>query len=1132
VRGARLIIQPRFLQRVVAVSFALTLPLFQRAYAAPISARHVPSVIARLGLQPTGRVPANTTLHLALGLPLRNLEALTNLLHDLYDPASPSFHHYLTPEQFAQAYGPAESDYEALASFARSNRLTVTQTHPNRTLLDVSGSVADIERAFHVRMLVYQHPFESRTFYAPDTEPTLDLDLPVLSIEGLNNYTLPRPLFRRHPPGGLTPGQAFAGSAPGGSYMGYDFRSAYAPDVTLDGAGQSVALFECDGYNATDIAQYVTQAGLPAVTLTNVLVDGFSGLAGSGNVEVALDIEMANSMAPGLSQIIVYEVGSDNTANDTDLLNRIANDDLAAQISSSWIINDSPQYAQIYQQFAAQGQSFFQASGDEGAYGPNTFQQEDSPLVTLVGGTTLTTTGPGGAYVSDTVWNWAVEYGPEHTGSASGGGISTNYPVPYWQQPVDMSTNQGSASMRDVPDVALTADNVFVVADDGESLTNIGGTSCAAPLWAAFTALANEQSAGLDLPPAGFLNPALYTIGLSTNYTSCFHDVTTGNNTNRVNPTKYFAVPGYDLCTGWGTPAGQALINSLTGTLVPGPPSVISQPQSQTVPTGTTVTLAAGVNGSLPFSFQWSWNGTNIPGATNGGIVLSDIQTIQAGTYAVAITNALGWTLSSNAVLTVLPPAPPVVTAQPASQVAGIGGQATFQVAASGTPPLGYQWMFFGTNLPNATNSSLLLPSVQLSQAGTYCAQVASPYGTNVSSNAMLVVYPSWSASGSTNRMWTSVACSADGTHVVASSGGLLSGLIYTSADSGATWQKTTAPSNSWTSVASSTDGSRLVAIIAAAGGFDDPDIKGFVYTSTNHGTNWLNVWTNSSRALRPIWSAVASSADGTRLVAAAAGFVMMNVGTANAKGLIFTSANSGNSWTQTLAPTNEWISAACSADGSVIVAAVSNGLIYASEDSGNSWNPTGAPSSQWTRVATSSDGSIFVAVSAEALHEAIYVSSNSGLSWTQTSAPSLSWRTVSSSADGSRLVAAAATGQIYVSTNSGSSWWDIGSPNLDWTSTASSADGSLLFAAPGGENQTAQIYSWQAAPTLKITPAPNELLLSWPTSWTGALLLQSPELSGSNWSSVTNASIYTNGQVSLPAPSTAGAMYFRLSYP
>ena len=402
---------------------------------------------------------------------------------------------------------------------ARSRlHLTVTQTHPNRTLLDVSGSVADIERAFHVRMLVYQHPFESRTFYAPDTEPTLDFDLPVLSIEGINNYTLPRPLFHRGPTPLSRPGQAFVGSAPGGSYMGYDFRSAYAPDVTLDGTGQSVALFECDGYNATDIAQYVTQAGLPAVAHTNVLVDGFGGLAGSGNVEVALDLELANSMAPGLSKIVVYEVGSDNTANDTDLLNRIANDDLAAQFSSSWIIYDSPQYAQIYQQFAAQGQSFFQASGDEGAYGPNTFQQEDSPLVTLVGGTTLTTTGsPGGPYVSDTVWNWAVEYGPEHTGSASGGGISTNYSIPDWQQPVDMSTNQGSTTMRDVPDVALTADNVFVVADNGESLTNIGGTSCAAPLWAAFTwrRWSNQQSVELGIPSAGFLNPALYTIGLS-----------------------------------------------------------------------------------------------------------------------------------------------------------------------------------------------------------------------------------------------------------------------------------------------------------------------------------------------------------------------------------------------------------------------------------------------------------------------------------------------------------------------------------------------------------------------------------------------------------------------------------------
>src|SRR5208282_329712 len=126
-----------------------------------------------------------------------------------------------------------------------------------------------------------------------------------------------------------------------------------------------------------------------------------------------------------------------------------------------------------------------------------------------------------------------------------------------------MVTNQGSTTMRNIPDVALTADNIYVLANNGQPDTGVGGTSCAAPLWASFTALANQQAAALGKPPVGFLNPAIYAIGNSPNYAADFHDITNGNNFSAGSPTKYSAVPGYDLCTGWGTPAGQNLINAL-----------------------------------------------------------------------------------------------------------------------------------------------------------------------------------------------------------------------------------------------------------------------------------------------------------------------------------------------------------------------------------------------------------------------------------------------------------------------------------------------------------------------------------------------------------------------------------------
>ena len=150
---------------------------------------------------------------------------------------------------------------------------------------------------------------------------------------------------------------------------------------------------------------------------------------------------------------------------------------------------------------------------------------------------------------------------------ASGGGVSLAYGIPTWQQGISMTANQGSTTMRNVPDVSMVANNINIVWGNdfigASSDWPEGGTSLAAPLWAGLMALANQQAAANGQPPVGFANPALYAIGKSTNYQSCFHDITTGSNTNSSSPTKYQAVAGYDLCTGWGTPNGGNLIPAL-----------------------------------------------------------------------------------------------------------------------------------------------------------------------------------------------------------------------------------------------------------------------------------------------------------------------------------------------------------------------------------------------------------------------------------------------------------------------------------------------------------------------------------------------------------------------------------------
>jgi uncharacterized repeat protein (TIGR01451 family) len=514
---------------------------------------HVPAAVAHLA--PVGQLPGSQRLNLAIGLPLRNQEALTNLLHDLYDPTSPKYRQYLTTEQFTEQFGPTKEHYQAVIDFAAAHGLTVVAKHPNRVVLDVSGSVADLQKALHITMRVYQHPTEARKFYAPDAEPSLDLAVAVLHISGLDDYALPFPKLHKASSNGMTNLTPKLGSGPGGNYMGYDFRTAYIPGTSLTGTGQAVGLLEFDGYYTNDVSQYLSLAALPSVPLQNVYINGFNGVPGPGNGEVTLDIDMAIAMAPGLNQVIVYM--APNPSPWVDLLSRMANDNLAKQLSCSWGGGPPEPVAElIFLQMAAQGQSFYDAIGDSDAFtGPIPFPGE-SPNITQVGGTTLSTSGPLGSWVSEKVWNWGG-------GAGTCGGVSTTYSIPVWQQGIDMSINQGSTTMRNMPDVALTADNIFIIADNGISEPGTGGTSAAAPLWAGFTALANQQAVVAGMPPVGFVNPALYTIGKGPIFTSCFHDTVIGDNTWAGSPDRYFAVPGYDLCTGWGTPMGTNLINAL-----------------------------------------------------------------------------------------------------------------------------------------------------------------------------------------------------------------------------------------------------------------------------------------------------------------------------------------------------------------------------------------------------------------------------------------------------------------------------------------------------------------------------------------------------------------------------------------
>jgi subtilase family serine protease len=553
----------------------------------------VPERAAQLPM--LNRLPVTNHLELAIGLPFRDTNALYALLRQVYDRRSPNFHRYLTPEQFAQRFGPTEEDYQRVINYAKANGLAVTRTFGNHAVVGVDGQVCDIERMFHVHLGYYQHPTENRKFYGPDAPPSVEAGLKIINVSGLDNYFIPHPdshltpidenKIHRRSKGPVPAGGTYTSVPNGGSFVNgtnalygkTDYRMAYAYGSSLKGDGQVVGLYEQASYNSSDIYKYETNDDLPLVTLDNVVVESMA--LNGGNGECALDIEMVIAMAPGVRQVNVYE------GNNTDLImNEIASptqgEPRPNQISSSWGINGDSIIEGDLAEMALQGQSYFTASGDYGAFiGPDTqSSQYFSSYMTYVGGTQLFMNGEGESWSNEIVWHDPP--GTNFNFFASTGGILSDVPIPEYQGGLSMTLSQGSTKYRNFPDVAMVARDILSIstAVPTNGSPNVPGvvfitvgTSASSPLWAGFTALVNQQAAAQGLAPVGFLSPALYEIGQEQSYSTNFHDITSGNNSwfdssdDTGSTNRYDAVPGYDLCTGWGTPAGQNLINALVG---------------------------------------------------------------------------------------------------------------------------------------------------------------------------------------------------------------------------------------------------------------------------------------------------------------------------------------------------------------------------------------------------------------------------------------------------------------------------------------------------------------------------------------------------------------------------------------
>jgi streptogramin lyase len=399
-----------------------------------------------------GPLPGATPLTVGIGLPLQGDPQ--SFIQQLYDPTSPNFGKYLTPDGFGAAYGVTQTIYNNLIAFIQTKGLTIAKTYSGRHLLMVKGTAAAIESTFFVTLNVYKRP-DGTTFYAPANEPSLDVDatVPIDYISGLNSYAV---ATRAAASGGGTGPSGCNPNQAANSFTGKDFRNIYFPGcTTLDGSGQIIGLFERADYYSADLNDFEAFFGignpsvtrvplptappLPAVSLPCAGVGGVLSIPSDclqsavmsdvpltsleasllNESEAALDVEMLVAMAPKAS-IRVYEANTGNPAADSlTILNAMADEPAATRpsvISSSWVWfggAPDPAVAKVFVQLAMQGQSFFQSAGDTGAYTnggglPVVIDPIiDSPLMTVVGGTALTTTGAGAtlAYASETAWN-------------------------------------------------------------------------------------------------------------------------------------------------------------------------------------------------------------------------------------------------------------------------------------------------------------------------------------------------------------------------------------------------------------------------------------------------------------------------------------------------------------------------------------------------------------------------------------------------------------------------------------------------------------------------------------------------------------------------------------------------------
>jgi subtilase family serine protease len=391
-----------FLLTVVAAMLVATM----NSHAQSVLTHHVRDVVRTHAAQSVGRLPSGQIMTLNIVLPLRDPAGLDSFLSEVYDPASLSYRHFLTVPEFTQMFGPSQADYDAVVQFARDSGFAVIGGTRDGMDVQIKGTVAAVESAFHVTMRTYQHPTEDRIFYAPDSEPTVDLPFSLWHISGLDNYSIPHPMLVKRSDyaeaHGISPeavvSHATTGSGPSASFLGSDMRAAYYGGTALTGSGENLGLFEFEGTDLADLTTYFKNVGqtnnVPVTLLstdgtTTACVDSSAG-GKCDDTEQTLDMTQAIGMAPGLASLVVY-VGSSDTAIVSAMT---THNPLPMTIGCSWgwTPADTSTLDPYFEKMAAQGQNFFAASGDASTWSSkNEAWPADDAHVVSVGGTDLIT---------------------------------------------------------------------------------------------------------------------------------------------------------------------------------------------------------------------------------------------------------------------------------------------------------------------------------------------------------------------------------------------------------------------------------------------------------------------------------------------------------------------------------------------------------------------------------------------------------------------------------------------------------------------------------------------------------------------------------------------------------------------